>query len=597
MRKDTRFRITPWQSARFRLKVLLLLVFSAICSIFLIGCNVDANIPRNQIVVAIPNDIKTFNPPLVRDAYSQIVLSRMFDGMVGENGVTAKLEPALAEKWEFQDSGKRVIFTLREGLKWSDGEPLTADDVLFTFKDVIFNEKIPTGNRDTLYIGKSKQLPKVEKLDNRRIVFTLPEPFAPLVRSAGGTPILPKHILAKTLDSPDSSKKGPKFLETWTANTPVNEIIGNGPYVIAEYRPSERIIYKRNPFYWKKGQPYIERFIYQIVDSSDTALIKFRSRELDVLGLRGQDYQLVKKAEKRDHFKIYNGGPATGQSFLMFNLNKGRGPDGKPFVDPVRSKWFNDVNFRRAVAYGIDRGTMITNFYRGLGVAQNSPITIASPYYLSPENGLKTYPYDPNKAKQILQAAGYKYDSGNKLLDAQGKLVRFTLLAPTGGSADQIGAQIKNDLAQIGITVDSIPTDFRNLGDKLDNSKQWDSCLLGFTGGVEPNEGINLWATDGDSHLFNKGPNPGEPPYAGREVASWEQEIHNLMIKGAQEIDEPKRKAVYAEYQKLVQEQLPLIHLVMPLSLGAVRDRVQNVKFSALGGALWNLDELKLTAE
>jgi peptide/nickel transport system substrate-binding protein len=602
MRKLKRFRANPFQSARFKLKLLLLLAFSAICSIFLIGCNVASQAQSDRLVDFIVTDPKTFNPVLVSDATSAEVLGIVFNGLLTTNGITGNLEPDLAEKLpEISEGGLRVVFTLRSGLKWSDGQPQTVDDVIFTFKDVIFNEKIPTGSRDVLRIGEKKLLPKIEKLDERRVAFTLPEPFAPFLRTVGGASILPKHILAKSIAETDN-QGNPEFLTTWTLDTPLDRIVGSGPYLLSEYRPAERFIYRRNPNYWKHPQPYIDKIVLQIVDSTDTALFRFRSRELDIfsLGSRVKDFQLLKEAEARDKFKIYNGGPATGQLFMTFNLNKGRDPKTKePFVKLEKSRWFNDVNFRRAVAYAIDRDTMVTNLYIGLGAPQNSPISVPSPYFLSAKDGLKSYDYDPQKAKQILTAAGYRYDANNRLQDAQGNPVRFTLLTNAGSNPVRgaVGAQIKNDLDKIGITTDFVGIDFNILVDKLDNSRQWDAIVLGFTGGIEPNSSSNLWSTDGDSHLFNQGPKGGQPAIPGWEVADWEKKIETLMIKGAREVDEQKRKAIYAEYQQLVQEQLPLIHLVVPLSLTAVRDRVENVKFSALGGALWNLDELKLKAE
>ena len=582
-------------------KALVLLLLIGMCSLLLWGCSVKPEVLKNRLVVPLDSDIKTFNPVLVQDAYSGIAIGYTLTGLISENVITNELEPELAEKWEFQQDGKQLIFTMRPNLKWSDGQPLTVDDVLFTYKDVIFNEKIPTGSRDVLRIGKSQTLPKIEKLDDRRISFLLSEPFAPALRTLGGSGILPKHIFESTLKAdPNAPDKKLKFLETWNLSTPVNQLVGSGAYIIQEYRPSERIIYKPNPYYWKKGKPNIEQFVMQIVESPDTALLRFRSGDLDMYRLRGEDYQLLKRFEQRDRYKIYNAGPSTGQAFMMFNLNKGKNPKtNEPFVDPIKSKWFNDVNFRRAVAYALNREALITNLSRGLAQSQNSPISIASPYYLAPEKGLKTYDYQPEKSKEILLQAGYKYDDQQQLLDAQGNLVRFTLLSPTGGRV-AMGAQIKNDLEKIGMKIDFNPVDFRIISDKLDNSKQWDATILGFTGGAEPNSTINLWATDGDSHLFNKGPVGEEKPFIGREVADWEKKIHDLMIQGAQELDETKRKAIYAEYQQLVQEQLPLIHLTIPLYLVAVRDRVENAQPSALAGstgvtgALWNLEQLKL---
>ena len=582
-------------------KALVLLVLIGMCSLLLWGCSIKSEVLKNRLVVPLDSDIKTFNPILIQDAYSGIAIGFTLTGLITENAITKQLEPELAEKWEFQQDGKQLIFTMRPNLKWSDGQPLTVDDVLFTYQDIIFNKKIPSGAQDTLRVGKSQTLPKVEKLDDRRISFFLSEPFAPALRTIGGTGILPKHVFAPTIqEDPKDLDKKLKFLETWTLTTPVNQLVGSGAYLIQEYRPSERIIYKPNPYYWKKGTPNIEKFVMQIVESPDTALLRFRSGDLDMYRLRGEDYQLLKKFEQRDRFKIYNAGPSTGQAFIMFNLNKGRDPKtDQPFVDPIKSKWFNDVNFRRAVAHALNREAMITNLSRGLAQAQNSPISIPSPYFLPPEKGLKVYDYLPEKSKEILLQAGYKYDDQQQLLDAQGNLVRFTLLAPAGGRV-ALGAQIKSDLEKIGMKIDFNPVDFRIISDKLDNSKQWDATILGFTGGAEPNSAINLWATDGDSHLFNKGPSAEEKPFVGREIADWEQKIHDLMIQGAQELDETKRKAIYAEYQQLVQEQLPLIHLTIPLYMVAIRDRVENVQPSALAGstgvtgALWNIEQLKL---
>ena len=588
-----------------RWKALVLLILISICSLMLWGCALKPESVKNRLVIPLENDIKTFNSVLIRDAYSLVAVGFTLSGLISENPITKVFEPELAEKWEFQQDGKQLIFTMRPDLKWSDGQPLTVDDVLFTYEKLIFNEKIPTGDRDVLRIGQAQTLPKVEKLDDRRISFLMSEPFAPALRTIGGSIILPKHIFESTVqEDPQQKDKKLKFLETWTLSTPVDQLVGSGAYLIQEYRPSQRIIYKPNPYYWKKDSPKIKQIVMQIAESTDTALLNFRSQDLDMYRLRGEDFQLLKRFEKRDHFTIYNAGPETGQSFITFNLNKGRNPKtNEPFVESIKSKWFNDVNFRQAIAYALNREAMINNLARGLAQTQNSPISIPSPYYLSPEQGLKVYDYQPEKAKQILQQAGYKYDTENnqklRLLDAQGNPVRFTMMVPAGARVAR-AALIKKDLDAIGITVDLNPIDFRIITDKLENSKQWDAVILGFTGGAEPNSTIKLWAPDGDSHLFNMGPVGGEAPFPGREVADWEKKIHEIMIKGAQEIDETKRKAIYAEYQQLVQEQLPLIHLTTPLYLVAVRDRVQNAQPNSLAGstgvsgALWNTDQLVL---
>ncbi|MDX1978370.1 MAG: ABC transporter substrate-binding protein [Pseudanabaenaceae cyanobacterium bins.68] len=567
---------------------LLVLILAIACLLW--GCG-RPEIAKQRLALALDNDIKTLNPVLISDAYSSSVVGLMFSSMVTQNGKTGEIEPELAEKWEFGENGREIIFTLRSGLQWSDGQPLTAADVLFTFQDVIYNPKIPTSSRDVIRVGKQRTLPEISQLDQRRIRFRLSEPFAPFLRSVGGTTILPKHILQKTIDTLDP-QGNPQFLTTWAINTPFNQIVGSGPYLISEYRPAERIVLSRNPYYYKKPQPYIPRFIYQIVSSPDAALLRFRAGDLDVFGLRAEDFQLLKPLEQRDRYRIFNGGPDTSQSFMMFNLNLGRDQKGKPFVDPVKATWFQNVQFRQAIAYGINRQAMIDSFYRGLGKPQNSPIPQLSPYYLA--EGLPEYKYDQNRAKQLFRQAGFKYNATNRLIDAQGNPVRFSLITGTSGRGVFLGAQIKTDLDQLGITVDFTPIEFGTLIDRLDNSKQWDAALLGFTGGVEPHGSINLWAVDGDNHMFNKGGSAGEPDYPGRVVAPWEQKINDLMIAGAQEIDEAKRRQIYGEFQLLVRQQLPLIHLVTPLYLVAIRDRLQGTEPSAIGRAIWNLDQLKI---
>ncbi|HEY9599908.1 MAG TPA: ABC transporter substrate-binding protein [Cyanophyceae cyanobacterium] len=549
-----------------------------------------------QLVSSILSDPKTFNYPLSQESPS--VFGYIYDGLINENGLTGDVEPALAESWEISPDKKRIVFTLRKGLKWSDGQPLTAEDVDFTYNKIYLNEEVPTDARDILRIGVSRALPTVRKLDDRRVEFIVPEPFAPFLRTTG-LPILPDHALQESIETKDKDGK-PKFLTKWGVDTNPKEIVTNGMYTLEDYSTSQRVVFRRNPYYWRKdaqgkSQPYIDKLIWQIVESTDTALLQFRSGGLDSLAVSPDYFSLLKNEEKRGKFKIYNGGPATGTTFISFNLNTGR-RNGKPLVDPIKSRWFNNVKFRQAVAYAVDRQRMINNIFRGLGESQDSPISVQSPYYLSPKEGLKTYDYNPEKAKQILREAGFKYDNQGQLLDAKGNRVRFTLITNAGNKIrEAMGAQVKQDLAAIGIQVDFNPIAFGVLVDKLSNSLDWECYLLGLTGGVEPNDGANVWSPDGGLHSFNQKPQAGQEPIKGRDVYDWEAEIGRLYIKGAGELDEAKRKEIYAETQRITQEYLPVIYLVNPLSLGAVRDRVQGIKPSAIGGVLWNLYELKVT--
>jgi peptide/nickel transport system substrate-binding protein len=550
-------------------------------------------VPR--LVLSVLSEPKTFN--YVLSSESPNIFGYIYDGLITEDGITGEVQPALAESWEVSADSKRIVMTLRQGLRWSDGKPLTVDDVVFTYNDLYYNEAIPTSIRDVLRIGESGSLPQVSKLDERRVEFAVTEPFAPLLRNLG-LAILPAHVLRESINARDS-QGDPLFLSTWTTATDPKEIVGNGAYRLVRYEPGQRLVFEANPYYWRKdaqgkAQPYIKRVIWQIVESTDASLVQFRSGGLDVLGISPDYFALLKRQEAQSGFTIYNGGPSTGTSFLAFNLNQGR-RNGKPLVNPVRSRWFNNVEFRRAIAHALDRQRMINNTFQGLAQLQHSPISVQSPYFLSPEEGLPVYDYNPKQSKQLLRSAGFQYNPDGKLLDPEGNPVRFTLMTNAGNKVrEAMGSQIKQDLAQIGIQVDFTPLAFNTLLEKLNNTLDWEAYLLGFTGGIEPNSGANVWLPQGRSHRFNQAAQPGQPPIDGRVVYDWEEQIGRLYVQAAQTLNEAKRKALYAETQRLTQEYLPFIYLINPLSLSAVRDRIQNVQNSALYGPLWNIYELEL---
>jgi peptide/nickel transport system substrate-binding protein len=552
----------------------------------------------SQIVARCASSPKTFNYAFL-SSYPNI-FGFTFEGLLDESKA-GELRPALAESWKISDDKLHIIFTLRPGLQWSDGHPLTAKDVLFSFKDVYLNEKIPTDLRDSLKIGQSGALPKVQALNDRQIEFTLPEPFAPFLRAVKDSIILPAHILRPTVFENDKDGK-PKFISTWGTDTDPSQIIVNGPYRLVSYVPSQRLVFERNPHYWRKDArgkqlPYIDRIVWQIIEASDTALLQFRSQGLDMLTIGPGSFSLLKRQEKPGNYTIHEAGPDSGTSFIGFNLNQGQ-RNGQPLVDPIKSRWFNTKEFRQAIAYAIDRQTMINNIYRGLGKPQNSPISVQSPYYRSPEAGLKTYDYNPEKAKQLLKSAGFKYNPQGQLLDADGHRVRFTLSANSGSRLfEAVLSQIKQNLGSIGIQLDLQLIDFSILVDKLSNSLDLEMYALGFSGGVEPNGASNLWMPEGGSHMFNQKPQKEQPPISGQKVADWEAKIGQLFIQAAKELDEPKRKALYGEMQQIAQEQVPLIYLVNPLVMAAIRNRVQGVQLSPLfyEGSLWNAYELKTT--
>jgi peptide/nickel transport system substrate-binding protein len=584
------------------LKTILNLALSSL--LLLTGCSINNFKTQparvSQLVFASPSNPATFNYALNESAFS--VFGYIYDGLINENGLTTELEPALAESWTISEDKKQITFTLREGLKWSDGQPLTADDVVFTYNSIYFNPKISAGVKDILRLGKGNVFPSVDKIDARRVRFTVPEPFAPFLRYTGGIPVLPKHVLEETVNTTDANGKL-KFLNTWTTNTDPKKIVSNGYYAIESYIPSQRIIFRRNPYYWRKdekgrAQPYIDRVVLQIIKSEDNQLALFRSGQMDSIDVRPENFSLMKWEAKKGKYTVYNGGPEAGTRFIGFNLNKARNDQGQPVVEPIKSRWFNKLEFRQAVAYAIDRETMKNNIYRGLGEIIHSSIGVESPFYLSPQEGLKVYNYDPNKAKELLLKAGFKYNDKAELQDADGNRVRFTILVKAEEKTRVDAAvQIQEDLQKIGMKIDLQVLSFNAILDKL-NRRDWECYVGGFGGsGIEPHSGFNIWSSQGSLHQFNQGQQQGEPAIQGWEVSDWEKEIDDLFTAGVKELDEKKRKAIYGRFQQIVAEQVPFFFLVNSLSFEAVRDRVKNIKFSSLGGAWWNLYELEVEPE
>ncbi len=595
------FTLNIVMSRFLRLAVILMLA----CVVILTACHPQSwqakTKQTSQLVLVTPSDPTTFNYATNTSPFG--VFSFIYQGLVQENGMTTKLEPALAESWTISEDKKRITFTLRDGLKWSDGKPLTVDDVMFTYKDIYMNKRIPTVFKDFIRIGNQDVFPSLRKLDNRRVEFTLPEPFTPFLRYSSTLAILPAHVLRDSVLSNDGNGN-PQFLTTWGTNTPPEKIIGNGPYQIESYTPSERVIFRRNPYYWRKDAqgvqlPYIERIVWQIIPSTDNHLLRFRSGELDTLNVQPEAFALLKREEKRGKYTVYNGGLKTGINFITFNLNQGRSTKGKPFVDPIKSRWFNNLTFRQAIAYAIDRQRMKTNIYQGLGELQHSPIAVQSPYYLSPEAGLKVYSYNPQRAKQLLIQAGFKYNSQQELLDKDGNRVQFTILVKSEDQSRIAAAvQIQQDLNQIGIQADLQTLTFNIVLQKLLARRDWECYVGAFESGVvEPNLVALFWNSTGSFHMFNQGSQSQKRPIVGWKATEWEQEIDRLFQEGTREADEGKRKQIYGKFQQIVAEQLPVFFLVNSMSLKAVRDRVENVKFSAVGGLLWNIDELKLRGE
>ena len=530
---------------------------------------------------------KTFNPFNTKDNISAQMSEIMYDGLVTTNPVTGETIPKLAKS--FSVNGKEYIVNLRHGLKWSDGKPITADDVVFTWQNIIFDGFGNTSTRDSVMIdGK---LPTVEKIDDYTVKFVTPEPFAPFLRMLS-SPIAPKHIFQPAVSRGREYFDG--FLST---NTNPKEFVTSGAFRLKEYVPAQRVVFERNPNYYEinkdgKKLPYLDKLVYLIVGDINNQVLKFEGGELDEISLQGANVARFKEMEKHSDFSVFNIGPDTGTMYLSMNMNNRKDEKGKYYVEPKKQVWFQDKNFRQAVDYALDRKNMVFNIANGLGYPLFTPETLNSIFL---NKNLKPYDKNIEKSKELLKKSGFTWDKAGHLIDKFGNHVEFDLYTNAGNTErEAIGVMVKQDLEDLGMKVNFKPIEFNSLVNKLMASLDWDMVIMGFTGSpLEPNGGKNVWLSDGTLHIFNQRleRDANSPRYA------FEKRIDYLYTQGALATKFEDRKKYYDEYQAIVYDEKPLIYIYSPIRIVALRNKFKNIYPTSLGGVTHNIEEVFIERE
>lgn len=530
---------------------------------------------------SLPN---TFNPYMASESSSLAVIYRMFSGLTRLNAATQKIEPDLAESWTLSTDQRVYTLTLRSGLKWSDGMPLTASDVVFTYQQVINNPGIPNNYRD--FWSYQGSFPKVKQLSPRQVQFTLQQPFAPALYNLAA-PILPRHIF-KGHTQPNAEAQI-AFNQMWGLTTPPAEIVVNGPWKLGRYLAGQRVELLPNPFYYEKdaqGQPlpYLDQLIFIDVQDANTALLKFREGETDVYDLRPEDYELLQREEKSGNFKIHNLGANPSSLFIMFNQSTARNGQNKPLIDPVKSAWFRNLKFRQALAHTIDKDGLIHSIYKGRAVSQTTHLNSHNPFF-NPH--IPDYGYAPDKARTLLKEAGFSWSKDGHLFDPQGHRVEFELTTNASNTErDATCAILRQEWEKLGIKVNYRPQAFNSLIRQVHESLDWEVVLMGFAGSsFEPHFSSSRWKRDGRMHLFNLGHPQRWKGRQPTQYAPWESEMESLYTQAAITPDFAKRRSLYWQAQELERKHLPFLYLVSELSLLAVRNNLGNIYPSIFGGS------------
>jgi peptide/nickel transport system substrate-binding protein len=535
--------------------------------------------PGGRIVVALRSEPKTLNPVLAQDAASRDVIRCLTADLIDINRATQKTEPALAKSWTVSPDGRHYTLHLRRALRFSDGQPLDADDVVFSF-DLYLDEKIDSPQRDLLVVGGKPIV--VRKLDAYTVQFALAQPYAAAERLFDGFAILPRHLL-------EGAYQSGAFDKAWDIGMSPADFAGLGPFKLKEYVPGQRIVLDRNPYYWKQdrnGQrlPYVDEVVFLFVASEDAQAIRFQAGDTDLLThFSSENYAVLEKQQSSRHYHLDDLGAGLEYNFLFFNLND---LSSKSLPEIARKQaWFQDVRFRQAVSAAIDRDSLVHLVYGGRAAPLWTQVTPGNKLWMDPAIPHATRSLD--RSRELLKSAGFLWKPDGTLVDARGNVVEFSILTSSSNQQRvKIATLIQDDLKPLGINVQVVTLEFHSMVDRLLTSYDYEAAIMGLVSGdADPTSEMNVWMSNGDTHLWH--PNQTKP------ATTWESEMDHLMEQQQVTLDTSKRKRMYDRVQEIVAEDLPVICLVGPDILVGASDRVGNLQPAIMDPyTLWNIDQL-----
>lgn len=483
------------------------------------------------------------NPILSTDAYSSDVESLVYSGLFKINK-QLELEPDLAESYTVSKSGKIYTFHLRKDVTWHDGEPFTAHDVKFTF-DKVMDPATQTVRRSSFVI-EGKPI-KFTVIDDYTLRADLPEPFAPFLMSVS-MEIIPKHIYEKEDINTSKRNRNP---------------IGTGPYRFETWKPYQYILLTRNPHYYGPTHN-IEHILFKIIPDTNTSLMALLKGEIDSAGIPPKD---VPRFEKKPYLDLYEIEGLT-YSFMAFNL---------------KNPHFEDVRVRQAIVHAINREAIVKGILKGYGrVAHlpSSPVSWAYP----PEEKITTFEYDPDKAQGLLEEAGYKRNPKTKILEKDGRPLKFTLLISQASSTAARNAEVMQAfLKEVGIEMKITQLEWQSFVAILNapkDPKDFDAVMLAWSLGADP-DGYSIW----HSSQYPKGFN-----FIGYKNAK----VDRLLTEGRREVIRDKRAEIYHELFLEIAKDAPYVFLVYPKSVYGVNTRIKGIDNPGPAGLFYPLEKISI---
>ncbi len=482
------------------------------------------------LVRHLPAEPSTLNPILVTDVYGSQIDGDIFDSLIRRDPKTLEFTPQLASSWDISPDHLVYTFHLRKNVYWHDGKPFTAKDVKFSY-DKIMDPKVDAAPLRNYY----RDIKKVEVLDPYTVRFTYSQPYFRALEFCGGLPIVPAHVFGNEDFNRHPFGRAP---------------IGTGPYKFVKWDTGKEIVLRRNENYWGK-KPYINKIVYKIITDNTVAFQVLKQGGLDLMSLR--PIQWVKQTRSKRFKKRFKKLKYFLPSYNYIGWN-------------MRRVYFKDRRVRRALTMLVDRQGILKDILYNLGVVVTGPFYINSPAY---DKSIKPYPYDPQRAEQLLAEAGWIDHDGDGIRDKDGTKFAFEFLISAGSKfAEQLSTILKESLKRHGIVMTIRRLEWAVFIQQIDD-RQFDACTLGWSMGWE-SDPYQIW----HSSQAKKGSN---------FVGFVNKEADEIIEKARREFDAKKRNELYHRFHRIIHEEQPYTFLFTMNALVAVDRRFQNVNVYPMG--------------
>jgi peptide/nickel transport system substrate-binding protein len=520
----------------------------------LAACAAHAASVANELSFCLRIDPKTFNPLLADDESSVAVRYLTGGVLIRLNRYTQELEGELATKWKVSESGQRIDFELRHGVRFSDGSPFTCQDVAYSMHQLMDPAlHSPTGDAFRSAPGE------VDTQCNG--------PFQAKVRFPA-----PVAALAAQFDQ----------VAILSAQSPKKESAVLGPFELGEYKPGAYVLLRRNPNYWKRDAngrplPYLDSIRLEIQQNRELELLRFRRGELDLINKL--DPEMFDRLSSEMPRAVVDAGPSLDWETVFFNQVA-----DAPLPEYKR-RWFRSADFRRAISEAIRRDDIVRIVYHGHARAAAGPVSVANHFWLNP--AVKPAAGSESAALALLQHAGFRR-SGSMLVDSGANQVEFSMITNAGNKLhERTLALIQQDLARLGIQLNVVTLDFPSLIERISRTFNYESVLMAWVNiDLDPSAQMNIWVSSAANHQWN--------PSEKMPQTAWEAEVDKFMQAQNASQDPKQRKSYFDRVQQIVAEQAPMLFLVNPNALSAVAASVKNVTPAVLSPQVyWNAERLQ----